>query len=197
MALELVEIKDILPYSEPVDRMAEREKHLADEMEESFNNAVTRWKKQVIKPQKEIIRNAIMDAQGDGENVTVDGILNELETFDSKIQNVITNAYTTFNQDEADMIQRELNIRDMEYFKKHGHWPKATRDVMKGVSLLELEDDESNSIGETKSVNVSDLFTLDDEDTTPPVSDRSSNIKETKDNDKDVGGIVITPDMLL
>ena len=195
MALELVEIKDILPYSEPVDRMAEREKHLAEEMEESFNNAVTRWKKQVIKPQKEIIRNAIMDAQGDGENATVDGILNELETFDSKVQNVITNAYTTFNQDEADMLQRQINIRDIEYFKEHGHWPKGTRDIMKGVSLF--EDDESNSIGETKSVNVSDLFTLDDEDTTPPVSNTSSNIKETKDDDKDVGGIVITPDMLL
>ena len=193
MALELVNIEDILPFSEPVDRMAEREKHLGEEMEVSFNNALERWSKQVIKPHKEIIRNTIMDAQGDGKNATVDDILNNLGEFDTKVSNIITDAYSTFNQDEADMIQREVNARDIAYFKEHGHWPKPKRDIMKGVSLF--DEDESNYTGKTKSVNVSELFSLDDdEDTTPAVVSHESN--KVEDEKKDVG-ITITPDMLL
>jgi len=191
-----VNLADILPYKEVKDEATLRREKLVDELNEGFDKAINRYEALIIRPQKEIVMEAVIDSQMENNNVNAAEVLEKLNAFGENMANEAVATTESYDPYRGQYIAGQRTLRRKKELAQYGHYlPEGEKEDILDPGK---QKDFDNTMIEDKaikgSISIDDLLS----DNTPTVKRNEPIVRpKTEQRKEEPDSIAIDPSMLL
>jgi hypothetical protein len=186
--MKTVRPDEIKPYKEEEDVMQKQQNEQNKEIEEGFTDALKRWNRDLIRPQKQILEDHVIQKDVDPDAMIK--AMNQMVARNEQISDELAEAHKSFDLDKGEYIADQ----QIEHFRRTGKPVEVEEEKLEDEEIDRIVSGEYEKSLNHKDVEMKDgvLHTLGAE--TPDVIRKKEDYTEDPEDEED--SVPIDPSML-